>query len=83
VSELTNKQYEYYNFNLNGQSLQKEVLNKDLQASAGYGLTSLVILNASDLHDTSFACYVDMSGQTFPLMYLYDEIKKTLTVFTD
>ena len=66
-SELINQEYEYYHFKLSGKALKKEVLNTKLTASAGFGLDSVVILNAEDLKDTSFACFYDMNGKSNPV----------------
>jgi len=54
VSELLDHEYEWYTFILNGKSLQKQILNEH---DAGFKMHSLIILNASDLQDTEFACY--------------------------
>ena len=63
LSELSMKQYEYYNFKLSGKVLKKEVINTSLMAFEGFGLEKVVILNAADLSDTSFACFYDMVGE--------------------
>jgi len=60
VSELTNKEYIYYNFLLNGKSLVKEVVNDNTSPSKyGTQLGKLVIADAADLQSTDFACYFD------------------------
>jgi len=79
-SELSNKAYEYYDFKLSGKALKKEILNTQLAASAGFGLDSVVILNAADLEDTSFACFYDMSGKSNPVSFAYDADLFTLTL---
>ena len=82
-SELINKEYEYYNFKLSGKSLQKYILNTVPTVSAGFGLTSMVILNAADLEATSFACFYDMSGASNQMSFAYDADKFTLTLKQD
>ena len=75
------KQYEYYHFKLSGKVLKKEVINTSPLAFIGFGLEKVVILNAGDLSDTSFACFYDMVGEkSYPLHFYYDSNLKTLTI---
>lgn len=46
LDELSNKDYEYYEFNLNGKTLSKWNLNEDLVQSTGFTLDSLLITDA-------------------------------------
>jgi hypothetical protein len=47
LSELNNREYEHYEFRLNGKSLTKWNLNEDVQASTGFGMSKLIVTNAN------------------------------------
>ena len=56
------------------------MLNPDLASSAGYKLSSLVILNAGDLHNTHFACIIDNEGVSKSVNYIHDPKMMTLSI---
>ena len=39
-----------------------------------------MVLNAGDLSNTSFACYMDHSGKTHPLTFTYDAATQALYI---
>jgi hypothetical protein len=64
VSELTKKDYEYYEFKLVNKTLQKLTLNTDYISTGRQTLASIVIADAEDLRETENmqACIIDRSG---------------------
>lgn len=84
TSELTRKDYEYYEFKLVNKTLQKLTLNTDYIATGRQTLASIVIADAEDLKDTQNmqACMIDRSGfKSVDLANpIWDNTTKSLTL---
>ena len=59
LSELVEKSYEYHSFELSANSLHKITQNTEANKTVGIGLASIIITNAEDLKNTTFACASD------------------------
>jgi len=79
LSELENKDYEYYKFHLSAGSLKKSNLNNKALYSVK-GLDELVIVNAEALKDTDFACWITNDEVVTELKIEYSKSLKTLTI---
>jgi hypothetical protein len=86
TSELTNKDYEYYEFKLVNKTLQKLTLNTDYISTGRQTLASIVIADAEDLKETENmqACIIDRSGfKSVDLANpIWDNATKSLTIRT-
>ena len=84
TSELTDKDYEYYEFKLVNKTLQKLTLNTDYISTGRQTLSSVVIADAEDLKNTENmqACIIDRSGfKSVDLANpIYDNVTKSLTI---
>ena len=84
TSELTDKDYEWYDFKLVNKTLQKLTLNTDRIATGRQTLASIVIADAEDLKDTQNmqACMIDRSGfKSVDIANpVYDNKTKSLTL---
>jgi alpha-glucosidase (family GH31 glycosyl hydrolase) len=79
-AEISNWQYEYYNFQYSSKSINK-FFSQGNTNTQNYDLLHLIILNAADLNTTDFACYMDANFTAVNMTYLYDETKQALYLF--
>lgn len=81
ISELDTTVYEYYQFRLANQTLQKLKINQDRLVSGAQGVREIKITNAADLSTIDQACYISTSWD-FQNMSVpeYDEKTQTLTL---
>lgn len=81
LSELDDATYEFYEFNLNGKTLSKWVLNEGAKVSNGFNLATLVITDAEDLMATDFACWTSMVDRAVTVLTpTYDADRKSLNI---
>jgi len=81
LAQLDSEQYEYYSFQLGGNTIKKWNLNDKALASNGKGLDAFVITDAADLKDVDFACMTNKEDRTLQgVNTAYDSAKKTLTI---
>lgn len=84
-SEMTNKQYEYYQFShKSSKSIQFELV----QGSRGFqdkthSLDSIIITDAADLNTTDFACGYTEAGDIIQLEQEFNNVTNALRIFSD
>ena len=78
-SEIWDNEYEYLQFKYSSNTLNK-LFGQGKLGSQDTVFQKLVILNAEDLANTDFACYLDSTFNPHVLQYSYDDVKKTLTI---
>jgi hypothetical protein len=86
-SKLDSRQYEYYEFRLNGKTLTKWNLNEDFKpenTTKLYTMMKLIITNANradyNLSGTDFACAMHNDGKIDPLEFMFNETAGTLFI---
>lgn len=82
IVEITNEEYEYYQFHLSAGSLKKWNLNDKNIYPQGNGLDSLTITNAEMYAHTDFACWVSNDETVTAVDFKYTASTKSI-VFND
>lgn len=83
LSQLEDKQYQFYEFHLSNRSIQKFDLNEENQSKSTQMIDKIVIANASDLKNIDFACYSKQSDfSKVTLVPKYDSNLNALTFDT-
>jgi alpha-glucosidase (family GH31 glycosyl hydrolase) len=71
MSELEKHEYQFYEFALSGNFLKKRVMNEFNTTGSLRQLDSVLIVNAEDLQNVAFACYMDQNNIPHRLSYAY------------
>ena len=80
MTELQDKTYEYYEFQLSGNSLKKWIKNTEATAQVGKGIEKIIIVDAEDLSGVDFACWNTIDGDIGDIDAVYNANDKTLTI---